>query len=107
MDLNEMRQKWIEADARPVGIGRAERERAFWERVASGRSAPRPSRSACREDAEGPWESAQVAVVTMLTVVVFGLGWVTLELEDVPRVTGYDWSAGLSDSTATPQEISR
>lgn len=68
--------RWIAAEDRPGGVGRAERERVFWERVASGRSTV-----ATKPPKESRWESLQLAIVTWLTVVVFGLGWVTLELE--------------------------
>jgi hypothetical protein len=88
-----MADEWIEDSARPGGIGRGERERVFWERVASGRASGRPQRSADDEKeiacslTESPWESAQLAVVTMLTVVLFGLGWVSLELERLPSIS--------------------
>jgi hypothetical protein len=107
-----MGKAWIEDSKRPSGVGRAERERVFWERVASGRPTlgrPPPRRKAaatrpeglkaserggnrgedhakdrrehCGENRESRWESLQLAAVTMLTVIAFGLGWVTLELE--------------------------
>jgi hypothetical protein len=102
-----MGQAWIEDDRRPGGIGRTERERVFWERVASGRRSPdkavggnsnRNPGGGSSENEEGRWESAQLAVVTLLTVVVFGLGWVTFELERVTGSARYD--AGDHDSAA-------
>jgi hypothetical protein len=113
-----MGQAWIADSERPGGVGRAERERVFWERIASGRRSParrEPQRS-IRQHAPGtetekapvrvesPWESAYLAVVTILTVVVFGLGWANFELE---RATGvedakrYDWSIRDSRTQAT------
>jgi len=56
---------------------------------------------------EGPWESARLAAVTMLTVVVFGLGWASFELEDAASGTGtisangYDWSHQDFERTPT------
>jgi len=66
-------------DERRLGeIDRAERERIFWERVASGKP------TAEIRDDSGPsraWESVEMAIVTLLTVVIFGLGWVAVELD--------------------------
>jgi hypothetical protein len=110
-----MGQAWVEDSKRPGGVGRAERERVFWERVASGRRslAPGNSQGTRRRDAprdtkteirpESGWESARVAVVTMLTVIVFGLGWVSLELESATGASdakGYDWSLRGSPTEA-------
>lgn len=97
---------WIEDRERPGGIGRGERERVFWERVASGR---RPAR-ARDEEVEGGsvWESAELAIVTLLTVVIFGLGWVTVELEGRSHLesspdpgigSGYDGTATTTAAT--------
>jgi len=120
-----MGQTWIEDSKRPGGVGRAERERAFWERVASGRKSPGRTKSRTRtardaslaeraeraeraetapKERESRWESAYLALVTMLTVVVFGLGWVSFELEratGAEDATGYDWSLRDSGSQAT------
>ena len=69
------------------GIDRAERERIFWERVASGKPA-----AEIRNDsgASGAWESVEMAIVTLLTVVIFGLGWVAVELGGAKTRVGYD-----------------
>jgi len=127
-----MGQAWIEDSERPGGVGRAERERVFWERVASGRKSParEKSRRGARQDApssgqdadraadqvaepiaeeaplrsDSPWESAYLAVATILGVVVFGLGWVSIEREratGVENSTGYDWSLRDSGSHST------
>ena len=127
-------EDWIEDDHRPGGVGRSERQRVFWERVASGRPPVRPpvpppvpapvpapmtistprarsprqpesleasqipesrrnqERSGSQANAEGRWASVELAVVTMLTVVVFGLGWATFELEGEMLGTPYDES---------------
>ena len=85
-----MGQMWIEGldeMRRPGGIGRAERERIFWERVASGR---RVAETRDRSAASGAWESVEMAIVTLLTVVIFGLGWVSVELEGAQTGVGYD-----------------
>ena len=91
-----MGQAWIEDEDRPGGVGRSERERVFWERVASGRVRTRSNveRKSQRLGATGGWaESLEMAIVTLLTVVVFGLGWATLEtgnrtFETKPGVAG-------------------
>ncbi len=118
---------WVEDDARPGGVGRAERERIFWERVASGgariarperirRTGPRetaaatPDRSRTEPEpesqGEGAREGLEMAVVTLLTVVVFGLGWATLESEGVVgagSATGYDAGRAHADAASEPR----
>lgn len=104
------RMAWIEDHLRPGGVGRSERERLFWERVASGgQSGPAravevaPAEQApAREPAKAasPWESAEVALVTLLSVVIFGLGWVTVELERLDAVGDASGSQWASAATA-------
>jgi hypothetical protein len=93
-------------DDRPrrAGIGRAERERIFWERVASGRRAVEIRDNSA---ASGAWESIEMAIATLLTVVIFGLGWVAVELGGAEARVGYDLASlepiGMSrPPTATP-----
>ena len=96
----------IEAPARLRGVDRAERQRLFWERVATGhrkprmpwkRSHPYPSAWAV---SSGSSESLELALVTLLTVMVFGLGWATLELEGIRGQSGYVLaSSGVGFST--------
>lgn len=80
-----MNKRWIEDEKRPGGIGRAERQRVFWERVASGRPRHGGEQAAPAKSARQTKyaESAEIAIVTILTVMVFGLGWATLELDGV------------------------
>jgi len=118
-----MGEAWIDDERRPGGIGRAERQRIFWERVASGRphsfarsSLAEPANSADRSpdypqdaeiESEGPWESAQLSLVTLLTVMVFGLGWVTFELGGVSPEAGYDVLAFETTHVSTRPEAGR
>jgi hypothetical protein len=80
----------------------------------SGKKSSKTSRERTAQDAhaadtaprerESRWESAYLALVTMLTVVVFGLGWVSFELElatGAEDTRGYDWSLRDSGSQAT------
>ena len=97
-----MGQMWIEGldeMRRPGGIGRAERERIFWERVASGR---RVAETRDRSAASGAWESVEMAIVTLLTVVIFGLGWVSVELEGAQTGVGYDLASLESIGMPSP-----
>lgn len=71
------RDAWIQPDRQTAGLGRSESERMFWQRVASGGTSA-PGRGSALQ------ESAELAVVTLLGVVVFGLGWAALEIESVP-----------------------
>ncbi len=100
-----MGQLWIEGivgiddKQRPGGIGRAERERIFWERVASGQRA-----AEIRDNSAsgGAWESVEMAIVTLLSVVIFGLGWVSLELGGAETGVGYDLAALEPIGTPSP-----
>ena len=86
----------------------------FWERVASGQHAfsgrplsggphwatedaePRGDGDEFESPWESPWESAQLAVITLLMVMVFGVVWVTFELEaaiGIAEATSYDVAA--------------
>ena len=129
-------EDWIEDGDRPGGVGRSERQRVFWERVASGRppatisthragsheTSKTPESQENRErsgadahsssnsnsnpdsNCEGRWASAELAVVTMLTVVVFSLGWATFELESELPGAAFD-SSFSGPSAVVPGDL--